>query len=148
MPHGITNVKFLMTSNSDCIAYLLFNNSIDLVSAILIEPLFRILQIVGAFWYLLALERNDACWQEACIDAGNCSTDFLYCGNQNMDGYAVWNRAKESVLQSKCRADLDDNNPPFDFGIYTQALSSGIVSSQNFIVKYCYCLWWGLQNLR
>ncbi|XP_010483350.1 PREDICTED: probable cyclic nucleotide-gated ion channel 5 [Camelina sativa] len=103
--------------------------------------------IVGAFWYLLALERNDTCWQEACNDAGNCSTDFLYCGNQNMDGYAVWNKTKEPVLQSNCRADLDDNNPPFDFGIYTQALSSGIVSSQDFIVKYCYCLWWGLQNL-
>ncbi|KAL1217532.1 putative cyclic nucleotide-gated ion channel 5 [Cardamine amara subsp. amara] len=103
--------------------------------------------IVGAFWYLLALERNDACWQDACRSAGNCSTDFLYCGNQNMDGYAVWNRTKESVLQSNCRADLNDNNPPFDFGIYTQALSSGIVSSQNFIVKYFYCLWWGLQNL-
>ncbi|CAF2137241.1 BnaA02g07990D [Brassica napus] len=105
--------------------------------------------IVGAFWYLLALERNDACWQEACSDAGKkiCTTGFLYCGNQNMDGYDVWNKTKESVLQSKCRADLDDPNPPFDFGIYTQALSSGIVSSQKFITKYCYCLWWGLQNL-
>ncbi|XP_019088465.1 PREDICTED: probable cyclic nucleotide-gated ion channel 5 [Camelina sativa] len=103
--------------------------------------------IVGAFWYLLALERNDTCWQEACNDAENCSTDFLYSGNQNMDGYAVWNKTKEPVLQSNCRADLDDNNPPFDFGIYTQALSSRIVSSQDFIVKYCYCLWWGLQNL-
>lgn len=108
------------------------------------------LQIVGAFWYLLALERNDACWQEACSDAGKkiCTTGFLYCGNQNMDGYDVWNKTKESVLQSKCRAELDDPNPPFDFGIYTQALSSGIVSSQKFITKYCYCLWWGLQNLR
>lgn len=109
-----------------------------------------VLQIVGAFWYLLALERNDACWQEACSDAGKkiCTTGFLYCGNQNMDGYDVWNKTKEAVLESRCRADLDDPNPPFDFGIYTQALSSGIVSSQKFITKYCYCLWWGLQNLR
>uniref|UniRef100_A0A1J3HAM1 Putative cyclic nucleotide-gated ion channel 5 n=1 Tax=Noccaea caerulescens TaxID=107243 RepID=A0A1J3HAM1_NOCCA len=104
--------------------------------------------IVGAFWYLLALERNDACWQEACNDAkDSCSTDFLYCGNQNMDGYNVWNKTKEYVLQSNCRAEDDDHNPPFDFGIYTQALSSGIVSSPKFITKYCYCLWWGLQNL-
>uniref|UniRef100_A0A1J3CBE1 Putative cyclic nucleotide-gated ion channel 5 n=1 Tax=Noccaea caerulescens TaxID=107243 RepID=A0A1J3CBE1_NOCCA len=104
--------------------------------------------IVGAFWYLLALERNDACWQEACNDAkDSCSTDFLYCGNQNMDGYNVWNKTKEYVLQSNCRAEDDDPNPPFDFGIYTQALSSGIVSSPKFITKYCYCLWWGLQHL-
>ncbi|CAI9765767.1 unnamed protein product [Fraxinus pennsylvanica] len=63
--------------------------------------------IVGAFWYLLSVERNDTCWQKAYVD----------------------------------------NNPPFDFGIFKQALSSDIVSSKNFLSKYCYCLWWGLQNL-
>ncbi|XP_024961022.1 probable cyclic nucleotide-gated ion channel 5 isoform X3 [Cynara cardunculus var. scolymus] len=29
----------------------------------------------------------------------------------------------------------------------SHALSSDIVSSTKFVSKYCYCLWWGLQNL-
>ncbi|KAB2049824.1 hypothetical protein ES319_A13G204100v1 [Gossypium barbadense] len=105
--------------------------------------------IVGAFWYWVAVERNDTCWQKACKDIGRdkCNTSFLYCGNQHMEGYGVWNNTKDTVLKEKCPADDNINNPPFDFGIFTHALSSGIVSSTKFFSKYCYCLWWGLQNL-
>ncbi|KAF8400518.1 hypothetical protein HHK36_013817 [Tetracentron sinense] len=101
--------------------------------------------IVGAFWYLLAVERNDACWQKACIDSGKCITNYLYCGNRHMEGYGTWRNISESVLNTKCS--VDDDHPPFNYGIYTQALSSGIVASRKFLSKYCYCLWWGLQNL-
>lgn len=102
-------------------------------------------QIVGAFWYLLSVERYDTCWQKACKNAsGECHTNFLYCGNQYMKGYDVWQNISNSVLTSAC----DGDSPPFDFGIFSQALSSGIVFSKKFISKYCYCLWWGLQNLR
>ncbi|KAL0345804.1 UNVERIFIED_CONTAM: putative cyclic nucleotide-gated ion channel 5 [Sesamum radiatum] len=102
--------------------------------------------IVGAFWYLLSVERNDTCWQRACKRSGKCITDFLYCGNQYMPDYNIWSNISDSVLTSSCPVD-DDKNPPFDFGIFRQALSSGIVSSRKFLSKYCYCLWWGLQNL-
>ncbi|KAL0427826.1 UNVERIFIED_CONTAM: putative cyclic nucleotide-gated ion channel 5 [Sesamum latifolium] len=102
--------------------------------------------IVGAFWYLLSVERNDTCWQRACKRSGKCITDFLYCGNQNMPNYNIWSNISDSVLTSACPVD-DDKNMPFDFGIFRQALSSGIVSSRKFLSKYCYCLWWGLQNL-
>ncbi|KAK4431869.1 putative cyclic nucleotide-gated ion channel 5 [Sesamum alatum] len=102
--------------------------------------------IVGAFWYLLSVERNDTCWQKACKHSGKCITDFLYCGNQNMPNYNIWSNISDSVLTSSCPVD-DDKNMPFDFGIFRQALSSGIVSSRKFLSKYCYCLWWGLQNL-
>ncbi|KAB5514499.1 hypothetical protein DKX38_028405 [Salix brachista] len=98
--------------------------------------------IVGSFWYLLAVERNDACWQKNCTDAVKCKTNFLYCGNQNTKDYDAWN---SSNLNSSCSA---QNNNQFDYGIYSNALSSGIVSSKKFISKYCFCLWWGLQNLR
>lgn len=105
------------------------------------------LQIVGAFWYLLSLERNDTCWRKACTPDVKCKKDFLYCGNQNMIGYDAWNNNSTNVLQSRCL--VTDDDPPFDYGIFTQALSSGIVlSNKNFFSKYCYCLWWGLQNLR
>ncbi|KAJ6857331.1 cyclic nucleotide-gated ion channel 5 [Populus alba x Populus x berolinensis] len=97
--------------------------------------------IVGSFWYLLAVERNDACWQKNCTPAVKCKKDFLYCGNQGMEDYGAWD---SSILNSNCSA--EDSNQ-FDYGIYSNALSSGIVSSKKFISKYCYCLWWGLQNL-
>ncbi|KAJ9162961.1 hypothetical protein P3X46_022689 [Hevea brasiliensis] len=103
--------------------------------------------IVGAFWYLLAVQRQDTCWQKACSDPKNtskCTKDFLYCGNQHMDGYTAWSNISDDVLKSQCAAEEDG---PFDYGIYTNALSSGIASSKKFISKYCYCLWWGLQNL-
>lgn len=107
-------------------------------------------QIVGALWYLLALERVNGCWKRACLlDGQNCTRNYLFCGNENMDGYAAWNTIKESVLQKSCPVNVTDgDNPPFDFGIYLRALSSGIVSSESFVAKYFFCLWWGLQNLR
>lgn len=106
-------------------------------------------QIVGAFWYLLSVERYDTCWQKACKNAsGLCRTSFLYCGNQEMEGYDAWQKNSTVVLTKDCPVNGDNDNPPFDFGIFSQALSSGIVFSKKFISKYCYCLWWGLQNLR
>ncbi|KAK4265386.1 hypothetical protein QN277_026445 [Acacia crassicarpa] len=96
--------------------------------------------IVGAFWYLLAVQRVDACWHEACMQPV-CKKDFLYCGNQLMEGYNDWN---STSLNDYCST---DNNSPFDFGLFKQALSNGIISTENFVVKYCFCLWWGLQQL-
>ncbi|GLT85352.1 hypothetical protein SLE2022_035430 [Rubroshorea leprosula] len=101
--------------------------------------------IVGALWYLFALERNDTCWRQVCSGTNGCNTDFLYCGNHDMQGYGSWANISSTVLQSNCTADGD--NPPFDFGIYSSALSLGIISSRKFVSKYCYCLWWGLRHL-
>ncbi|XP_071724921.1 probable cyclic nucleotide-gated ion channel 5 [Rutidosis leptorrhynchoides] len=99
--------------------------------------------IVGAFWYLLSVERNDTCWKKAC-KAQHQNTDFLYCGNEHMTGYDTWIGNSTAVLAEGCSPGGDS---PFDFGIFDQALSSGIVFSTKFVQKYCYCLWWGLQNL-
>ncbi|KAH7675329.1 Potassium channel voltage-dependent EAG/ELK/ERG protein [Dioscorea alata] len=102
--------------------------------------------MVGAFWYLLAVERKDDCWHSACHrNSTICQPDYLYCGNSGLQGYDNWNKSSETVLQTNCAADVD--NPPFNYGIYSNALKSGIVSSKKFISKYCYSMWWGLQNL-
>ncbi|RID47957.1 hypothetical protein BRARA_I04513 [Brassica rapa] len=104
--------------------------------------------IVGALWYLLALERNNDCWSKACKDNDNCTRNFLFCGNQNMKGYDAWDDVKDPFLQLRCPVNVTEGEePPFDFGIYLRALSSGIVSSKKFVSKYFFCLWWGLQNL-
>ncbi|KAG2308209.1 hypothetical protein Bca52824_027957 [Brassica carinata] len=92
--------------------------------------------IVGALWYLLALERNNDCWSKACVKKTTAPETFC-CGNQNMEGYAAWYTAKSSVLQEKCPVNVTEG----------KKLSSGIVSSKKFVSKYFFCLWWGLQNL-
>ncbi|KAD0059715.1 hypothetical protein E3N88_44852 [Mikania micrantha] len=89
-------------------------------------------------------ERVGTCWQRACVKSGH-NASFLYCGNSHMAGYDIWRNISSSILTTNCTPDGD--NPPFDFGMFEQALSSGIVSSKKFVLKYYYCLWWGLQNL-
>ncbi|GAV71440.1 cNMP_binding domain-containing protein/Ion_trans domain-containing protein [Cephalotus follicularis] len=101
--------------------------------------------IAGAFWYLLAVERNVTCWQKACSDNVKCNINFLYCGNKHVTGFEDWESIREEVLGSKCS--IIDDDSPFNYGIYTQAISSGIASSRSFFSKFVYCLWWGLQNL-
>ncbi|KAK8967854.1 putative cyclic nucleotide-gated ion channel 5 [Platanthera guangdongensis] len=101
--------------------------------------------IVGAFWYLLAVERQDDCWHQACSKYGGCLWDFLYCSDYHLDGFDQWFNVSSGVLKSQCSVDVD--NPPFNFGIYTQAVTSGIITSKKFVTKFYYCLWFGLQNL-
>ncbi|XP_042396275.1 probable cyclic nucleotide-gated ion channel 5 isoform X1 [Zingiber officinale] len=104
-----------------------------------------IFQVVGAFWYLLAVNREDDCWQLACNMTTGCEVHYLYCGNENLDGYSNWQKSSKEVLERHCSA--SDDNTEFNYGIYTQCLTSGVVSSDYFFSKFCYCLWWGLQNL-
>ena len=64
-----------------------------------------------------------------------------------MEGFVDWKGISKNVVRSNCSIE-DEDNPPFNYGIFAQALTSGIVASKDFFSKYCYCLWWGLQNLR
>ncbi|KAE8699310.1 putative cyclic nucleotide-gated ion channel 8 [Hibiscus syriacus] len=110
-------------------------------------PLWCILasHIVGAVWYLLAVERKDTCWRIACQESGKCNIDFLYCGNKHMQDFPEWRRVRNKELDSQCA--LEDDDAPFNYGIYTRAIKSEITSSNIFFPKFCFCLWWGLQNL-
>ncbi|KAF4387683.1 hypothetical protein G4B88_004010 [Cannabis sativa] len=96
-------------------------------------------QVTGAIWYLLAVERNDTCWREACHRSGKCKIDFLYCGNKHMEGYSDWQSISEQVLNTHCSV-APDSPSQFKYGIYTQAIASGIVESRNFFSKFCYCI--------
>ncbi|CAE5957621.1 unnamed protein product [Arabidopsis arenosa] len=104
--------------------------------------------ITGAFWYMLSVERNDTCWRFACKvqpDPRLC-VQILYCGSKFVSNRETeWIKTVPELLKSNCSAKADDSK--FNYGIYGQAISSGIVSSTTFFSKFCYCLWWGLQNL-
>lgn len=97
-------------------------------------------QVIGAFYYLLAIERQDTCWREACQSPLNaCDLASLYCGKHD-EGKT------RSFLVNACPVNTD--NGPFDFGIYQSVLEADVVQSRNFPEKLFYCFWWGLQNLR
>jgi len=104
--------------------------------------------MTGSVWYLLAIERNFTCWKNACKEVEGCNSHFLYCGslNKHIPGYESWRNVSQSVLKSKCF--VEDDNSAFNYGIFSQAIESHIVASVEVFPKFCYCLWWGLQNLR
>nr|POF23683.1 cyclic nucleotide-gated ion channel 1 [Quercus suber] len=99
--------------------------------------------VVGAFWYLFALDREESCWQKQCNKSPGCRDADYYCGKHR-------NRTT-AILYNACPFnDTDDNNNPmaFDFGIFRDVLKSGVVvDSRNFSEKFFYCFWWGLRNL-
>ncbi|CAL2246159.1 unnamed protein product [Prunus armeniaca] len=103
-------------------------------------------QVTGAAWYLLAVERYDTCWREACIESKKCTINYLYCGiSENIPGYKEWSDIRVEVLNKSCTAEGD--NLPFKFGIFTEAISSKVIASTEFFSKFLFCLWWGLKNL-
>ncbi|KAL3622379.1 putative cyclic nucleotide-gated ion channel 7 [Castilleja foliolosa] len=101
--------------------------------------------VVGALWYLLAIERKDTCWDIACRETPGCTPIDLYCAHE-VSNLEVWLNMSKTYIEPKCMID-DDNKSPFKYGIYAQALTSGVLESEHFVSKYFYCLWWGLQNL-
>ncbi|KAI4384822.1 hypothetical protein MLD38_002923 [Melastoma candidum] len=93
---------------------------------------------IGAFWYLLSLGRSMDCWKNACRRHDGCHIGSLYCGGGTID---------KSFLNATCPVDSSSDSSPFNFGIYSDALKSHIVSSSDFPLKLGYCFWWGLRNL-
>ncbi|XP_072958950.1 cyclic nucleotide-gated ion channel 1-like [Typha angustifolia] len=89
--------------------------------------------VLGALWYLLAIQREDACWRNACGE--DCAA--LYCSDRSSQN--------NSSLTISCPI-IEPNTTMFDFGIYIPALQN-VVQSTNFFEKLFYCFWWGLQNL-
>ncbi|EFJ15042.1 hypothetical protein SELMODRAFT_119500 [Selaginella moellendorffii] len=104
--------------------------------------------VLGATWYLLAVERQDTCWRRECrrdttFGIHLCKR-FLDCQSRT-NGLSGQRRqwANSTDISQRCSADQDS----FNFGIYNEALKNGITTNTAFFKKYFYCLWWGLRNL-
>ncbi|KAF8380074.1 hypothetical protein HHK36_027544 [Tetracentron sinense] len=93
--------------------------------------------VLGAFWYLFSIEREDTCWRKACRNHPECNHKSLYC--QDSTG-------GNAFLNASCPI-TEPNTTLFDFGIFLDALQSGVVESRDFPQKFFYCFWWGLRNL-
>ncbi|KAH7849691.1 hypothetical protein Vadar_021545 [Vaccinium darrowii] len=94
--------------------------------------------VLGAFWYLFSIERETTCWKKAYGNRTECVNYSVYCDHST--GFKVF-------LNESCSIETP-NAALFDFGIFLDALQSGVVGSTNYPEKFFYCFWWGLQNLR
>ena len=100
-------------------------------------------QVIGAFWYLFSIERQDTCWHEVCKDQARCDTMYRYCGDHRKKDYTFPTESCPFI-----QPDQVHNSTVFNFGIFIDALDSGVVESTYFPRKFFYCFWWGLRNLR
>ncbi|CAN6546283.1 unnamed protein product [Malus baccata var. baccata] len=95
--------------------------------------------VLGAFWYFLAIQRQSTCWQLACQSEQNgCKPSTFYCNDRLFQNI--------TTLNYLCPINPSDAKV-FDFGIFLDALQSGVVESADFPRKILHCFWWGLRNL-
>ncbi|XP_021295743.1 cyclic nucleotide-gated ion channel 1 [Herrania umbratica] len=94
--------------------------------------------VLGAFWYLFSIEREYTCWKDACKNnSAGCPAHSLSCPGDS---------SVSALLNQSCPIQTP-NTTLFNFGIFLDALQSGVVESKDFPEKFFYCFWWGLQNL-
>ncbi|XP_062098344.1 probable cyclic nucleotide-gated ion channel 14 isoform X2 [Humulus lupulus] len=99
--------------------------------------------ILGASWYLLSFERYAMCWKSLCqkeIVPVRCLLKYLDCDALDDDNRQNW--MNSTMVFNTCDPETDT----FNYGIFGNAVTNNVLSSQ-FLEKYFYCLWWGLQNL-
>lgn len=103
--------------------------------------------VVGAFWYLFAIERQNTCWVKGSRSCG-FNPVGLYCGAESRRNNIT--PQVHDCLNAACPLiDPDDivNTTTFNFGIFFDALQSHVVERNDFQNKFFYCFWWGLRNL-
>ncbi|GMH13795.1 hypothetical protein Nepgr_015636 [Nepenthes gracilis] len=100
--------------------------------------------VLGAAWYLLSIERYTHCWKSICREEHGppkCFPNYLDCDSFDSLDRIAW--ANSTSVFNRCDP---EENITFQYGIFENAVVKNILSS-NFIKKYLYCLWWGLQQL-
>ncbi|KAL4576958.1 hypothetical protein LXL04_013059 [Taraxacum kok-saghyz] len=97
--------------------------------------------VLGASWYVLSIERQEACWRHVCLlEDPNCEDRFFDCETFHDNKRQVW------FSSSNVSAQCVPTSEFYKFGIYGEALTSDVTSAL-FFNKYFYCLWFGLKNL-
>ncbi|CAB4320529.1 unnamed protein product [Prunus armeniaca] len=96
--------------------------------------------VFGAFWYFLAIQRETACWQNACRNNNGCEPTTFYCNGRSIRNI--------TFLNDLCSMNPHNTNAtPFDFGMFVESVQSGVLESTNLPKKFFHCFWWGLRNL-
>ncbi|GAY45532.1 hypothetical protein CUMW_090200, partial [Citrus unshiu] len=94
--------------------------------------------VFGALWYFYAIAKVTACWKKACKNNTGCDHSSFNCEDRSTRDY--------TFLNDFCNI-KSGNTSNYNFGLYKDAIESGIVEVTNFPKKLLHCLQWGLQNL-
>ncbi|KAJ1278823.1 hypothetical protein BS78_04G108400 [Paspalum vaginatum] len=94
--------------------------------------------VLGALWYILAIQREDTCWREACNSQDGCELASLYCGSSTF--------RNNTFLQDACPTNGGANVDPI-YGIYLPVLQN-VSQSTGFFEKLFYCFCSYGQNLK
>ncbi|CAL9017759.1 unnamed protein product, partial [Prunus brigantina] len=93
--------------------------------------------VLGGFWYFFSIQREISCWYKYCENTKACGATY-YCSGSSSRNATFIN-------------ELCPTNPPnataLNFGIFFDAIESGITRSKHFTTRFLYCLWWGVRNL-
>ncbi|KAG7947267.1 hypothetical protein I3843_14G086000 [Carya illinoinensis] len=104
--------------------------------------------VLGACWYLLSIERQEACWRRVCnIERPYCQYGFFDCHRVADPHRNYW--SKLSNVSNLCNPDNSfhyKKNDVLSVWYIGDALISSVTSSP-FFNEYFFCLWWGLKNL-
>lgn len=122
-----------------------FTHTIFRRSYSMFVSILSLLQVLGAAWYVLSVDRYLSCWKSICKKEDSptkCFLEYLNCDAGDNEPRNIWISAT-NVFKT---CNPDESNY-FNFGIFENAVTKQVVSS-SFVQKYFYCLWWGLQNLR
>lgn len=106
-------------------------------------------QVLGAMWYLMSIERQYSCWKQECKKEWNgthspsCQISFLDCTSTLSEERRAWLAITKVPINCNPRSGAID----FEFGMFVEAFTEEVFS-ERFIPKLFFCLWWGLKNLR
>ncbi|KAM5551234.1 cyclic nucleotide-gated ion channel 1-like [Rosa sericea] len=98
---------------------------------------------LGALWYLFAIQREMDCWHYVCQRHKGCQPSTFSCSERRDRLRTI------PSLDKECPINLleEMKGNAFNFGIFADALDSGLVQSTDFPQKFLNCFWWGLRNL-
>ncbi|CAL9002986.1 unnamed protein product [Prunus brigantina] len=96
--------------------------------------------VFEALWYFFSIQRETACWQDACQSKNGCEVNSFDCD----DDHTFRNI---TLLSELCPIINPSNATVFNFGIFLDSLQSGMVGTTDFQPKLLHYFWWGLRNL-
>ncbi|GAB2275069.1 hypothetical protein Dimus_009838 [Dionaea muscipula] len=96
--------------------------------------------VSGNCWYLLSIQRQEACWRSVCAEESLCVYWYFDCTSLGDPSRDTW--LQSTNVTNNC----NPANNVVPFGIFSYAITVDI-SSGGFLSKFSYCLWWGIRNL-
>lgn len=93
--------------------------------------------VIGSLWYFFAVQRMTACWRKTCTDSTGCDHLPLHC-DDSLTNYTFSNDFCSAKTQ---------NATIYDFGIFRDAIQSGVMERHNFFRRFLPCIQWSLQTL-